>query len=366
MTARRALIVSPGYPPNLGGVEAHVGAIATELVRLGWHVDVLTARRGVRRVEVVQVDGVRVTTYPAWSLSAMSLSPRLVWAALRPHRQYDVVHVHSYHASTGLAALRRRRRLVFTPHYHGGGHSPAARLLHRGYRLLARRCFANADAIVCVSAAEEQHLVRDHPKARGKTTVIPNGVESERIRAARPFLDQPPTIISLGRVESYKRIDLLVRAMDHVPAPARLVVIGDGPARAGLQALADAGSAADRIDLLGRVDDLTVDRWLATATVLGSMSEHEAFGIAPLEAAAGGARVVLSDLPAHREIAEAYLQDRATIVSELSPASVADALCATLGRGRTVPAEVPRWDDVAAATAAVYSPHDAVTSRKDP
>ncbi len=350
--ASRVLLVSPGYPPSLGGVEGHVAGLATNLVGLGWQVEVLTARRGVRKPTVEHLDGVKVTVLPAWPIKSMSLAPRLLWRALRVRDDYDVVHVHSYHALTGLAALRRRRRLVFTPHFHGGGHSPVAKILHLAYRMLGRRCFANADEIICVSSAEKELLVREHPVAAGKVTVIPNGVDVAAVQSAKPFESVAPVVLSLGRVEPYKHVDQVVAAFAKVAAAAQLVVVGSGSA---LDAVKTAVGKDTRVQVLGAVSDTDVNRWRASAAVLVSLSEHEAFGMAPLEAAAGGARLVLSDIAAHREITATYLSDRTELVPVAADTgTVAAAIETALAKPSLGPAEVPTWRDVAEATAAVY------------
>lgn len=350
------VVVTPGYPPDLGGVEGHVHALCTRWAAAGHAVTVLTASRSVRRTTTDIRGGVKVITHPAWRSRLLSLSPRLLWAAWRIDEAVGVVHVHSYHASTGLAMLAARPGLVFTPHFHGGGHSVVARMLHLGYRRIARRIFAHAEAIICVSAAEESQLHAEHPVTRGLTRVIPNGADVERVRTAEPFADMPPTIVSLGRLEAYKRIELLIAAMAHVPEPAQLLIIGDGPHRAELQRLARQWDVADRVEFAGRLSDDDVARWLRTAAVLGSMSDHEAFGMAPIEAAAGGARCVLSDIDAHREIVSKWLHTHATVVDTKSgslpdvTARVAEALTTALAAERAGPAPVPSWDDVADST----------------
>lgn len=346
--------VTPGFPPTSGGVEAHVGAIAAQLVDLGWTVRVLTARRGIRRMVTEQVHGAEVTVYPAWRVRSMSLSPRLIWAGLRAGGT-DVVHVHSYHASTGFCALRRRPALVFTPHFHGGGHTRLASLLHRGYRLLGRRMFACSDAIICVSHAERDLLESEHPAARGRTHVIPNGVDPGRTGVVDPFPDRPPTVISIGRLEPYKRVDAVIAAFVHVPAPARLEIIGQGSDAERLRALAAELGIADRVGFHGFVPDADLSRWMHTATVLVSVSEHEAFGMVPIEAAACGARVVLSDIAAHRELHDRFLQGRDEIATDLAPEELADVLSAQLRRGRAdLSLDVPTWPEITLATARVY------------
>ena len=90
--------------------------------------------------------------------------------------------------------------------------------------------------------------------------------------------------------------------------------------------------------------------------MLVSMSEHEAFGLTVSEALAAGARAVVSDIPAHRELAERTPPGRVTLVPfEGGSERLAEALLrATEGDARPQSFDVPSWDDVARATLELY------------
>src|SRR6185436_8383426 len=62
-------------------------------------------------------------------------------------------------------------------------------------------------------------------------------------------------VLSVGRIESVKRVDLLVSAMARVDTPIRMVVAGDGTQRANVERAADAAGVRDRVDFLGAVED---------------------------------------------------------------------------------------------------------------
>jgi glycosyltransferase involved in cell wall biosynthesis len=350
----RVTLVTPGFPPDPGGVEAHTGHLARELAARGVQVRVLTARRGLRRSVTEVREGVRITAFPAWRSTVLSISPRLLSAGLRASRDADLVHVHSYHAACGFAAFGGLvAPVVFTPHYHGGGHSRQAVVLHQIYRFAGRLLFRAPRAVICVSSAERAAVVRDFPATAGRAHVVPNGVDLAAVRAARPFSGQPPTVLSLGRLEPYKRVANLLRALPMMPPDTQLVVIGQGSARDALVRLAAELGVADRVRFTGRIDTAEVHRWLRTASVLVSLSEHEAFGMAPVEAAAAGARVVLSDIPAHREIIADYLGAAAELVG-LDPAEVAAAVTGQLAAAGRVEVDVPNWGRIAEQTLAVY------------
>jgi glycosyltransferase involved in cell wall biosynthesis len=266
------------------------------------------------------------------------------------------MHVHSYHATTALAVLGPRARTVFTPHYHGTrGHSPAADLLHRGFYHVAKVLMRRCDAVICVSRAERELLIRDFPTVADKVCVIPNGVAAEAVRAASPYDDEQPTICCVGRLERYKRVEDIVRAFADVPPPARLVIIGEGPARQELESLVNELELDDRITLTGAIPDGVLHRWLRTASVFVSLSQREAFGMAPLEAAAAGARIILSDIAAHREIAAEYLGSAAVLLSDPAPRALTVEIARQLSLARPPRASVPTWDDVAARTADIYA-----------
>jgi glycosyltransferase involved in cell wall biosynthesis len=353
-TPFRVTMVTPGFPPDTGGVEAHTGHLVRELTARGVDVQVLTGRRGLERAATEVRDGVRIRSFPTWRTNEMSISPRLLLAGLRAARGADLVHVHSYHAACGFTALSGYLTpVVFTPHYHGDGHSRPAKAMHRAYRFVGMLLFHAARAVVCVSDAERDAVVRDFPATAGRTHVVPNGVDTVAVRSARPFAGQRRTILSLGRLERYKRVAVLLRALPAIPVDVQLVVVGDGSQREELRRLAVELGIDDRVRFLGRIDTDEVHRWLRTAAVLVSLSDHEAFGMAPVEAAAAGARVVLSDIPAHREITANHLGATARLVDP-APATVATALIEQLAAPDRVEVEVPDWGRIAEQTIEVY------------
>jgi glycosyltransferase involved in cell wall biosynthesis len=352
----RIAYLSPQYLPVHGGVERHVSSIAGWAARAGHDVEVATQTADPSAAACEEVDGVLVRRFRAVNGSAAYGVPPALFAWMaREGRRFDVLHAHGYHALPALGALAARDvPVVFTPHYHGGGHTPFARALHVVYRPLGRMLFDRARAVVCVSAAERELVVTGFPRVRGRIHVIPNGVGARPAAAVQPFPRRGPVVLSVGRLAPYKRVDLLVEAVAELPPAVRLVVVGDGPARQSIEAVAARLGAGHRVDVLGRVPDGELARWFATADVVASLSLHEAFGITLAEGGAAGAAIVASDIPAHAEVAE--MLPSATLVRPGAGArEVAQALRSAIDGGRPVhAAAVPTWDDVAGATVELY------------
>ncbi|WP_438983155.1 glycosyltransferase [Vulcanococcus sp.] len=112
-------------------------------------------------------------------------------------------------------------------------------------------------------------------------TVVHPPVAVERFRWDQPRDD---VYLCLCRLVPYKRVDLVVQAFNATGLP--LVVIGDGPERQRLAAMAGAN-----VQLLGRLPQQEVNSWLARcrAYVYAGLED---FGIAPVEAMASGAPVI--------------------------------------------------------------------------
>ena len=161
-------------------------------------------------------------------------------------------------------------------------------------------------------------------------------------------------IITGGRLQSYKQVDRIVEAVALMPSGLRLVITGDGPERAGLQALAKERNLTDRVSFLGRVDTDTLYRWYATAQVFCSMSSNEAMPVTILELLASGARVVASDIPAHRDILKRTGGAIVLVPLDASPAVLAAALQAAHCSPAAADQRIPTWDQVTEETLAVY------------
>lgn len=91
-------------------------------------------------------------------------------------------------------------------------------------------------------------------------------------------------VLSIGRLEAIKRVDLAIRAMAHVPPPVRLVIAGTGTHRPALEALVVSLNLADRVTFLGSVSDEDVLALYAGALAVVFPPFEEDYGYVTLEA----------------------------------------------------------------------------------
>jgi glycosyltransferase involved in cell wall biosynthesis len=308
-SALRVGLIVPRFAPYHGGVETCSADAAAALAAKGAEVTVVTQiPRGAGLPFRDRRDGYTIERHHLPLGGSFDVpSPSAARAASRSGR-FDVVWVHSYHTPLAwLAAEQSKAPIVLTPHYHGGGHTRFRNALHPVYRPAGRRLISASSRIVVDSEAEADLLRRDFPRniLREKITVLPLAV-ADPTRGRQPYPGESNVVLTVARQEPYKRTDLLIRAVAELRdrgVPARLVVVGNGSGLAACQELATKLRANDVVTFTGALDDQSLGRWWASASIYATASLHEAFGICLGEALVAGMPVVASGIPAHREVA---------------------------------------------------------------
>lgn len=306
--ALRVGIVVPRFTPFRGGMETYVSSAAAALAAEGVAVTVITqAPRAAALPTAVTCDRYTIERHclPVGGLYDVP-SPSAARAASEAGR-FDVVWLHSYHTPLAwLAAEQATTPIVFTPHYHGVGHTPIRHALHRVYRPMGRRLMASTRWIVVDTDTEAELVMRDFPSEvdADKIRVVPPAV-ADPMRGRNPRRGQPNVVLTVARQENYKRTDLLIRAVVTLRergVRARLIVVGDGAGLDGYRELSARLRAQDVVTFTGAVSDgRLADLW-ASASVYATASEQEAFGIGLAEALVAGLPVVASAIPAHVEV----------------------------------------------------------------
>jgi glycosyltransferase involved in cell wall biosynthesis len=225
-------------------------------------------------------------------------------------RDFDVVEGSNYvvfPVAWLLARLKGRRVVWFYPDVligqwrsgRFGGAGIVGEIVERALLRLP------VDRYIAISNTVAERLVAQSvPRAR--IALIPCGFPECEAELARKYPESftTPTIVTANRLVSYKRTDLVVRALAH-PAltGTRLVIIGMGPEMSSLQDLAVDLGVRDRVEFRGHVGShQDVLRAIAGADVFVSASEIEGFGIVIVEAMALGTPYVASNIPAFREV----------------------------------------------------------------
>ncbi len=304
----RILHLSKFYPPDPGGLEHVVATLAEGAAAAGHEVRVVCAQgarwKGRATREPVQavrrgVTVVRAATHGVlWS---QPVAPGYLSAA---RWKSDVVYVHRPHPMADLAAAVFGRGRVVVFHHSDVQRQRRARFF---YQPLSRRVAAKARAVVVATASHLDQADDLGPVDPSSVRVIPYGVDTTRFapdpRGPRPDVFDSfsrglgPVGFFVGRLVTYKGLDVLVRAIDGTQLS--MVIVGDGPVRGSLEAEIAARDLAGRIAVVGSIPDADLPRYHRAADyfVLPSNTPAEMFGVAMVEAMACGKPVISTSLP---------------------------------------------------------------------
>jgi glycosyltransferase involved in cell wall biosynthesis len=343
------------FAPRESGAERQARLQAEALARRGHHVTVYTRTLenlptvqnhmtlpGGGRVVVRRV--IRTSTLgPTFGLSYVA---RLASVLVRERRSLDIVHTHQalWEAiTTGLTRDRLRCPVLVQPASSGYDGEAQELMRTKGAGVLRRLAVRNRH-FACISAE-----IADEWAALGvpRSAMIQSasGVDTAVYRPA----DMPPLsdrgrfqAVFTGRLHDQKQVDVLIRAWPIVRriAPARLLVVGDGPLRDELTRLRDSlGLTEADVELTGRLDDPAAALRSSDLFVLPSRAEGMSNSL--LEAMATGLPCVVSAIGGNVDLIQPELTGR--LVSESSPEAWADAI---LGVYRN-PEAARRWGSAA-------------------
>ena len=279
-----------------GGVQQQVMGLARELRRMGIEVRVLSPCDGPPPATFVTPLGNSLPLSANGSIAPIAPDPAALLRTIRAltDEQFDVVHIHEpFLPGPSLTAL-----LLGVAPTIGTFHSAGDSAAYRWLRGLIMTGVYNLEHRVAVSK-DARELV--HRYVGGEYEILFNGVELDRYRDCEPVQTDAPTIFFCARHEERKGLDVLLEAMQLLPADVVLWVASDGPDTARLQ---HAYGHDPRIVWLGRLTDADKFARLKGADVFCAPSLHgESFGVVLIEAMAAGTAIVASSLDGYRNVA---------------------------------------------------------------
>ena len=283
-----------------GGAERQFCYLAPELVRMGHRVDVAYLNNGPDRLEL---SGVTMHQLVARN----NYDPYLLWQLVRLIRRLkpDVVHTWILQMDIlgGMAARLNGVPWIFREPCSAMAYPPTWK------NLLRVRVGYGASAIVSNSRGGDEYWKTQLPNSH--RYVIPNALPVDAIN--RTVAALPPgfkkseglIVLYVGRMEKVQKKSqafletlVCVRQKQNVLG----VLCGEGPQRSELEVLRHKLGLDAAVHFTGHLPTASVWALMKKASVFVSLSAFEGCPNTVMEAMACGCPIVLSDIPAHREI----------------------------------------------------------------
>jgi glycosyltransferase involved in cell wall biosynthesis len=206
------------------------------------------------------------------------------------------------------AVLGGRPRPIIVHTYHGHVlEGYFGRALNAFYRFLERSLGRVSDALIGVSQATVDDLVRLGIAPREKFRVVPIGLDLDAFLTSSAadgaaFRSEAAAgdgllLTWVGRLVPIKRVDVLLRAFGHARlrgTAARLAIVGDGELRSELQQLAAAVGVAEHVFWAGYREDMVPVAAASDLAVLSS--DNEGTPVSLIEAGAAGTAAASTDV----------------------------------------------------------------------
>lgn len=289
--------------PNLsgGGAERQLSYLAPELARMGHEVHIAYSKEGPNYPDL---QGVALHQIGAQS----NYDPYLLWQLFRiTHRiQPNIIHtwILQSHIIGGLVTRLAGVPWVLRESSSADCYPPTWK------NRLQTRAGSAASAIVSNSLGGDEYWKAHVPHSR--RYVIPNGLPLEEIDGALaglpPGLAKPetPIVLYVGRMIALKNLKVFLEILASVRQKHSVwgILCGDGPQRSELEILRHSLCLDETVDFTGYLPGTSVLKLIKSASLFVSLSSYEGCPNAVIEAMACGCPLVLSDIPAHREIVD--------------------------------------------------------------
>ena len=220
--------------------------------------------------------------------------------------QFDIIHIHGFHTlfslQSSICCIINKKEFIFSPHYHGIGHSNITKIFFKIYSKMAYPMLTKASRIICVSDFEKSLLLSNFHLDVNNIEVIPNGVsEFSKIRFSNK---NRQSILYVGFLREYKGVQFILMALKILLANGKdidFIIIGEGEYKNNLITLAKDLDISSHTYFINKIDDEELHNFIQISSAILLLSKAEAYGIIVAEGLSHGVPCIVTNTSALKE-----------------------------------------------------------------
>jgi len=319
----KILLITPHYPPLIGGAEVFSKALANYLAEKGEEVHLVTGRINPTLLDGNDHEGIEFHRASLISLKNLVNNNHLYLPtglplmvlksmALIMKKHIDIIHTVGVYASIMGAFLSKITNRPYVSTIQGWKLSKyAVRNTNFLVHGLVRYAMSHSTMVHCISSYLEKSARKLGAR---KTLIVPNGVYLNRSSSLdnrklkeKLGIEEYKVILTAGRLIKTKGIKYLIEALPKVlkrQNNTKLIIIGDGPEKPRLLSLSDELGLKHEVLFLGSIPQDEVFSYMNASDVFVGPSLFEGLGNVFIEAMACGTPIIGTSVGGIRDIIE--------------------------------------------------------------
>jgi D-inositol-3-phosphate glycosyltransferase len=313
---------SPGSG-DVGGMNLYILTLSHEMNKLGVEVDIFARWHDPDEPEIIKINErtrlIHIRAGEPGDISKTDIynclpefEANLLAFLQREGTKYDIIRSHYW--TSAIIGERMKKQLgipdIVTFHTLGEVKNRASGTEEEPELRIQseKEIVATADCIVTSTMEEKNNLIRLYGSQPEKVRIIPGGVDLDLFRPidrekARSELDLEAyrrVLLFAGRLQPFKGLELLLRAMTHLPnhGTTQLLVVGGNAGKTDelvkMNSLVKKLGISSMVTFVGAVEHEKMPTFYNAADICVVPSFHESFGLVAVEALASGTPVVAS------------------------------------------------------------------------
>ena len=303
--------IVPYYPPHLGGMENVVKEMSENLAKRGHQVKVFTSDIGCKNVKLKSTKNLKINWLLGWEFSHSPILPSLFFKLIRIPKD-SIMHVHIAQAFVPeiVFLISKLRGIPYIAHIHldVGPSTKMGFLLPFYKKVFLQKVLSSSSKIIVPTKDYIDLVSKKYTISKNKIYKIPCGVDLKNFQSLSGKSHDLIRLLFVGRLSIQKNVPLLIRSFKKITEKnlrnIELHIVGDGKEKSKIINLIKAEKLEKKVILHGALRGKRLYKIFSNSDIFILTSRLESFGIVLIEAMASGLPIVVSNIPAVRNVVE--------------------------------------------------------------